>query len=334
MRDADAKPSGDPEDIVAFLRPGGRVVVLVGPLASDKSELMNVVLSALPGRALRVANPLVSPLTTDRVLLQINGESIADDNSDAIIRCVIAQLTGSEPATFVIDDAQTLDAEMLVLLARLPGLKGEGGFALNVMVAANSEWLRALPDDFGTDWRDPEHTMVVTLTSKEAFTLPETPPSTTVALSAAPRTRSWHGVGVITACAVILLLFAGAFILRPGTSNEIYRLPIGPVETGPMPTSAASPSVDLPTPAAVTPTAKPEALTSEQDPLKLPLDVVRSETQDSQLRAEFSAFLDRSGNDTASLIPGAKEALFREYLDWRARSRLEPPRLDQPVSPN
>lgn len=92
-----------------------------------------------------------------------------------------------------------------------------------------------------------------------------------------------------------------------------------PPSHAPRPDTAAEPT---PPPLASPPLASPPLASS---PLTSPEPPRPVEPSDTQLRHGFDIFLNRAGRDTAKLTPPAREALFREYLAWRAKGPAAPP---------
>lgn len=335
------------QGIVAFLQPGGRVVALLGPPGSGTTELMAEILAALPGRAIRVANPLASPLTAGRVLLQIGGESTAEEDGEAIVRCLDAQVGGLTPATLAIDDAQTLDADMVQVLSRLPGLKGEHDAGMNLVLCADAAWWRALPVGHDTALKDPAHAMVVSL-GEAAARLPALVAVREAAMVVAREQRAPRSAAVVSTLVVVLLLLgAAALVFRPDMSPPPHNaVSVKPMTASPDPVTAPpplAPSAATPTPTPTpTPTttapaapvaADPAPQAATPAPAALPSDGASPPPSEAQLRADFAVFLSRAGRDTASLTPEAAEALFREYLAWRAGSGSEPAKSVQAGAP-
>jgi hypothetical protein len=88
-------------------------------------------------------------------------------------------------------------------------------------------------------------------------------------------------------------------LIEPAGTKEPARAELTAPALGPPPTVNAAPPPDL---AAPTPEPTP-----------------------AQIKREFDAFLNRAGRDTAKLTPASREALFREYLQWRIRASLAGP---------
>jgi len=90
----------------------------------------------------------------------------------------------------------------------------------------------------------------------------------------------------------------------PGPAPAAAPMPVPtPADAASVAGSASAPPVaDAPAPEAqrFTPLPRPAAVPS-----------------DAGLRRDFDVFLDRAGHDTAGLSPANREALFREYLEWR-----------------
>ena len=48
---------------------------------------------------------------------------------------------------------------------------------------------------------------------------------------------------------------------------------------------------------------------------------IRPKQPEAQVASDFSAFLKNSGSAAANLTPEQREALFREFLQWREKQR-------------
>lgn len=102
--------------------------------------------------------------------------------------------------------------------------------------------------------------------------------------------------------------------LVPAATPEPVLMPVPAPTPEPVPALPEAPPVagSVPAPSAADATA-PEV------PRFTPLPRPAAVSSDADMRRGFDTFLDRAGRDTASLSPANREALFREYLEWRGR---------------
>jgi len=340
---------------MAFLESGGRALVLVGPPGSGKTTLLDELLARLPGELIRVANPLVSPITADRFLFQLGGQSDEGDDGEAITRHLLGTLGNDKPTTLAVDDAHTLDPQVWPVLAKLPGLATPDGPGMNLIIVMRPELLDALCGPTLDALQDPSRALIVTLPEPAHMRPPVmvvAPATTEIALApnarpespgrvaaVIPRGRSrltWIGGAAVLALTVIAL---SAPVMRPPSQASVSAPASVPVH------ASAPASGPAPTTAVATPATTEDEITSfnagqasvsaafvhsdQSKPsaplLTLPAQLVPGLAQlgptisDNQLRLEFAAFLRRAGRDTANLSPSARDALYQEYLDWRKR---------------
>lgn len=118
--------------LAAFLQDGGRVAVLVCASSAGRAAVLDVALPLISGAVIRTGNPLASPLTLYRLLIQVGAEDDGGDEADSLLRCLAGHAAGPEPVLLLVDDAHTLSGDVLLALTRAPHLAppGQPGVAL------------------------------------------------------------------------------------------------------------------------------------------------------------------------------------------------------------
>ncbi len=311
----DSSISIDAASIVAFIRDGGHVAVLVGATRPDLTAVLDRALPELQGQAVRIGNPLTSPLKLERILRQIGIQGAADPI--AAIRGAMAGEGGPDPSILVIEDAQTLEPHALATLAGVPCSDRTGRPGLAIILAGRPELLRLLADPGIADLWEPLTRMTLRETGSDLDPLsfpagdPSPPFSMEPAPDALPRlvvpspppARRRSPLRVLSVAAIAGLVLAATLL---AVSAE-WTAPDAPSETAAPPKAASEPKpADPPS----VPAQEPMAPAPDAPPDPSP----------EQLRRDFDAFLNRAGQDTASLAPARREALFAEYLAWRARA--------------
>ncbi len=345
------------DDILAFLEPGGCTLVLVGPSGSGKTTLLDELLARLPGKIIKVANPLVSPITPDRFLFQIGGTSDDRDDGEAIIQCLLGTPGNGKPTTLAVDDAHSLDPQVWPVLARIPGLVAPNEAGMNLIIATRPELLDALPRLMLHATQGLPRTLIVTLPEPAHMRPPvavEAPAAAAIAPPPATRSRrpgrppaagppgrsrlAWIGGAAVLAVAVIAVTssvtrpafqaFMAAPVSAPASGPPqmaVIAVPatIAGGDSVPAKEEAMANDVGQASAPAIPGSSDQPELSAPMLPLPaqpLPRLVQQgSSISDNQLRQEFAAFLRRAGRDTASLAPSARDALYREYLSWRER---------------
>jgi hypothetical protein len=268
-------------------------------------------------RFVRVANPLASPLTLSRILLQIGGDpsnSVEEDVVEAV-RLLAAQTGRERQVVLVVEHADTLQRNALLFLQELPNLAPVGAPILQVLFIAGPRFA-ALLEQGGFLWLS---TRLVHL--ELSGTAPESkivgPPSSR------RKRRAWQAIAglVLLAGIVAAGFFAQGWNPGPSALDDpapaVAMAPAGDNQaTTPGPdslpgeTSGNPPTADLgnsaETPSSDTPAALGAAGAAEPH---------------GQLRQEFDAFLTASGPKYARLTEAQRELLFQQYLARSHRTR-------------
>ncbi len=124
-------------NMLAAARPGGapHVTVLLGSGHQHEEAVRSLLAVLAPGaRILRVGNPLRSPLTIERILLQSGQPAVGmltDDAADDGLQRLCLRRPGESRVVLVIDQAETLSPGAVRILSRLvaPGGRPSAGMA-------------------------------------------------------------------------------------------------------------------------------------------------------------------------------------------------------------
>ncbi len=151
--------------LTAFCEGNADLAVLVGSPQSGKTAAVRAMIEAFGGRAATVANPLKSPLTVHRILLQLG----AGDGQDEDIAALIAQDTAQGmPGLLVIDDAHTLAPGALPALARIVGAPLPDGSRVKLVLAGGLGLPELLASSEIALFRDPSRYRLFVLTQTAA----------------------------------------------------------------------------------------------------------------------------------------------------------------------
>jgi hypothetical protein len=321
--------------------------------------VLDGVLAALPGQAMRAGNPLASPLTLHRLMFQLRAGAADGDDDGLLARRLDEKTDISTLAVLAVDDAQTLAVDALAALAQVPSpAAGEHPGRL-LILAGHPDLLLALFRPGLDALHDPANALLLDLDGLESGTGQdaEGPPGAAHTLStahlgigdavplpgeAAPELPAQPGQPVLhrtvwsrlarPVLATLALSAAASVVLAlswdkvPAGQSLPGRAALGvsPLSVSPRPVVPAPVQEPAPAQAVVRPPvpAPPVPDTQGAPPMPRPAAM----PSDADLRRGFDAFLDRAGRDTASLSPADRAALFREYLDWRGRSAVRPAR--------
>jgi len=111
--------------LLAAARPGGApcVTVLLGSGPAHEEALRSLLATLAPGaRVIRVGNPLRSPLTIERILIQggrIETGLLPDDVAEQAIQRLCQCRDGETRVVLVLEQAETLGTSALRILSRL-----------------------------------------------------------------------------------------------------------------------------------------------------------------------------------------------------------------------
>lgn len=284
--------------------------VLIEESGVDPASLAAAVTALGSGiRCVRIGNPLKSPLTLSRIILQIGAEqgaSAEEEMADAAR--LLATRTGEEHLVLlIIEQAETLDHEALSFLQRLPGLTSPDSSLLQILFMAGPRFWTLLQNAEFASLREQLAGRIEPLPS-QVPTIPVVP----IALAPRPQARRWAAWGGLVTV-VALAGIAGALLLaRPPAMVAIDPEPEASDQTNAAPAPVSPPtetsradesSADAP------PTAS--AAVPAEDPAR---------SQD-QLRRAFDGFLSLSGPKFARLTKIQREELFQQYLLNQSQSR-------------
>ena len=312
---------------------------IAGASPEDLTGRLDAALALLDPAAVRIVrlgNPLRQRLTLRRLLLQISILDERSESDEAAIANVLGRSWGEEShVVLVIEQADSLAPDAAQFLAALARSFQGRAPSLHVVFAGSLAVM-----DLDLDAAPPGP-------PRAGRTLPESAPSSvaipqppTAAWPASPpqqpAPRRWKRFGLIAAVLALCLLAGAALTVgpslrgRPAAAGQDGGTAMpkadaapapGPVEPTAGPTPAAPPI--LPPAAAVTPEPTPEPASESNPALNAP---AFTGEDTARLRKDFNRFLTRSGRSRTALTGAQREALFNDYLQWRARQASDPPR--------
>jgi hypothetical protein len=355
-------PDSPAARVTSFVADGGRAVVVLCPSRTMRAAVLDGVLAALPGQAMRAGNPLTSPLTLHRLMFQLRAGAADCDDDGLLARRLDEKADTSALAVLAVDDAQTLAVDALAALAQVPSpAAGEHPGRLlilaghpDLLLALFKPGLDALHDpanalmvdldglesDAGPDIEDrpgaartlstalPGMGDAVPLPGAVAPTLPEQPaqPSRPVL-----RRTVWSRLArpvlailALGAAASVVLALSWDKVPAGQMSSGQTELGLSPLPASPHPPVSVPVQEPPPAQAVIQPSVPATPVPDLQGITPVPRPAAMPSEAD--LRRGFDAFLNRAGRDTAGLSPADRAALFREYLDWRSKSAARPVR--------
>ena len=342
----------------------GNAAILTGQPGAAMTATLQAILGPMPGTVIRVANPLATPLTLHRILLQIDAAELPPVETGAqaarLIHALTAQALPVGPSILAIEDAQTLDDDALRFAASLPGVAHPDHAGFKVLLAGSP----GLPERIGAlslraliDPPAAYHEALLPPPALAAAVVPSVARPITAAVPSppapvrapprpamdpamhraappiAPRPRRRRGAGLVVGVAAAGAIGFAAVVM----AARFDILAPGPVPEAAPPIAIAAPAPDLAPPpdaaslstAAQVAPAPPASAPMPPAPVGLPsadAEIVeaarRADTVgDHQLRADFAAFLRRTGQEAVARDHGAREALLREYKSWLAQAK-------------
>lgn len=279
-----------------------RLSLIVADTAEERTERLAATLEPLRGqpvRLVRVANPLQAKLSLKRILIQVgHAEDTGTTDAARIMQALIGALStrqGTEDhVLLVVEGAETLEPEAALSLQTLAATLKDKLPALHVLLVGSPSI-----SELGIVTDAPPASSARPLTAEAAERYPG---SANAELIRKPLT--WRRTLARAGLAAVPLGFMLAWTYHswaPRTQHAALVIPAA-VSTPPPPPASA--------PAQVEEAAAP--------PMLAPQPVVSQEAQRVRLRADFDQFLASSGKATARLTRSQRDALFQEYLTWRA----------------
>ncbi len=151
-------------NMLAAARPGGapQVTVLLGSGHQHEEAVRSLLAALAPGaRVQRVGNPLRSPLTIERILIQSGQPAVgqlADDAAEESLQRLCLRRPGESRVVLVIDQAETLSPGAIRVLSRLvaPGGRPSAGMAafLHVVLVGLPAFKQLVKDKAATPIRE------------------------------------------------------------------------------------------------------------------------------------------------------------------------------------
>ena len=274
---------------------------------------MTALEAALPGldpaqvATVRIGNPLATPLSPHRMMLQLapdDGEQdAADDDAGRLLDAVAARAAGRPSLLVVVEHAETLTPASLALLQLLPGLRTPGAPFVRVVFHGTAAFRALLDDPRFAPIRD----------HLPASPVPGRAGTVPVAQSRPSLRRRRLVLGAAFAAAALLGI--GHLLYRPHRAATAIpaatNAPVPAPAPPPAPEAAAQPPA---APAAEAPQTLPPPAAIAEDPA----------TARARLFRDFSAFVEARGL-AGRLSPTDREALFQEYLARRHVAATTPP---------
>ncbi len=150
--------------LLAAARPGGApcVTVLLGSGPAHEEAVRSLLATLAPGaRVIRVGNPLRSPLTIERILIQggrIETGLLPDDVAEQALQRLCQRRDGESRVVLMIEQAETLGTSALRILSRLvaPGGRPSLGAAalLQVVFVGQPSFKQLVKDKAAAAIRD------------------------------------------------------------------------------------------------------------------------------------------------------------------------------------
>ncbi len=325
------------------------ISTVVGISPEDLDNRLEAALATLDPvavRVVRIGNLPRLQLTLKRLLLQI---SILDESSDsdeaAIANILGSRWKGESQIMLVIEQAETLEPDAMQFLQVLTQSFKQRTPSLHVLLAGS---LALLDLGFDSDARLPGASDMDDAPAKldrSQLLIPVPPPSGP--LPANPALPLWRPLrlGLFAVAGLAFCLTVGAAVLvHPPLATGV-----GQVRSSAARDSQAAPAMlqapMLPTDGRpVRPTSLPDAVPAPDATLSEPpqattpeqaansvapapgLDFAPSQEDTVRLRAAFNRFLARSGRSRTALTSAQRDALFYDYLQWRAHQAGDPVR--------
>lgn len=324
------------------------MALLGGPKQAAKVEIAIRELAAAHIGFVRISNPLVSPLSLERLVLQITCDKagkVRRDNTERVLRALIARSDTRRQVVVVVEQAETLAPEALEFLHGLPGLSHPSLAPVQVALVGASALGARIADNRTYIIRDPADPAPAT--AVRTPTLAMQAPRPHASRKGRPRSEVLLLAG-LGSCGVVAILFMihGPFqpdiIPRSSTPPRTLtptktQAPSSPIASEPQQTATAAPQA-LPVAPLIQPAgqqlteappalaqASPQVAPAElpvfeppSPPFALPLE--DTATARARLYREFTAFLGTRSLGRR-LSQTEREALFQEYL---ARHQVTP----------
>ncbi len=306
-------------EAVASLRSGQdftHVLVEDPRLRSAATEAILAAIADEDTRVVRAGNPLRSPLTIERLLIQAVGPDAgltaglgADRDPAELTRLLAEAHPDGSRLILVVEDAETLDAEAVRVLRLMSRSFRQGRPVVQVLFAGHPSFRKA--------WDGDAQAAAPVAAAPVRNGAPSAMPAS------APATR-WRPTWLIAALIPAMLLAgAGAYWLAyPGAFRARPSSPPPAVQRATLP--APAPSAAPASPATPAPPATPASPATPALPATPAPPAAADPDLAARLRAEFDQFLAASGQTAARLTDAQRETLLKEFMAWRARTQTPP----------
>lgn len=304
-----AEPLASPPDhseAVASLRSGQEFTCVLAEdprLRSAAIEAAILAVADMSTRFVRAGNPLRSPLTIERLLIQVTGPAAirgGERDAAALTRLVAGPQADESRVIVVVEDADTLDAEAIRILRLMSRTFRASRPTVQVLFSGHPAFRAVLAGEAPSAPALPEAPPAQAFPGGPAPAMPQPAPvgpsfapEADRPLAAKPPQRSAWPIRLLVPSAILAGAVAGAcWLAYPGAFRG-----------------------SAPPPARTVPPPSPAP----------PLVSAAPEPEPARLRAEFEQFLAASGQTAARLNEPQREALLKEFMAWRARSRSPGP---------
>ena len=151
--------------LLEYLSSGGRVGLITGPDRCVTTTLLNEVADAFAGPVFKAANPLLTPLSLARLLLQVDALGDHEDDAASLGAYLTRHASPGQPTLLAVDDAHSLDDEAFAAIAAMAAWPEVGQHVL-VLLAGRLD-LVTHAASMGFD-PDPAQVLIVTLNAPSA----------------------------------------------------------------------------------------------------------------------------------------------------------------------
>lgn len=324
-------------------------VIHLIPDEQDATVAAASIVAGLAGpdvRVVRAGNPLRSPLTLDRILIQVSGPDGVVQGSDAslLVRAIAERQAQETRVVLLVEQAETIHPKVLrSLQAMAPFFVQAGSPALQVVFVGRPSFrdlldgeqlplLRAaldagppaMPPIAEPALRSDSAGHQVPKIEAAASLEPPAPVRVSDARAVPPR---YSRAGLIRALLLVMVALGTVWVAYAGLRALFYRASPAPPRAISTITAPTSPSVPQSTPAipdlsgpSGAPAMSPIPATPPVPNLGAPAVTPPASDDEIRLRKEFDAFLSSAGRNVSTLSDAQRSTLFQEYLEWRART--------------
>lgn len=318
------------------------------PDDQDATAAVASIVAGLAGpdvRVVRAGNPLRSPLTLDRILIQVSGPDGVVQGSDAnlLVRAIAERQAQETRVVLLVEQAETIHPKVLrSLQAMAPFFVQAGSPALQVVFIGRPSFRDLLDGEqlpllrAALDTVPPAGPLIAgpavrsgaagqQVPKVEAAASPG-PPAPVIVADARAVPPRYSRAGLVRALLLVMVALGMVWIAYAGLRALFYRASPAPPRAVPTITAPIPPPSPQSAPAvpdlsgrgsapAMSPVPAIPPVPSPAAPVVTPLQPDDA----ARLRRDFDAFLSSAGRNVSTLSDAQRSALFQEYLEWRAR---------------